>query len=255
MSENPLKTPGVYIEEVSTPPTAVATVSTGVPVFIGYTQKADDEGRGLAGKPVRISSLAEFERLFGASAEPQLSLESIQPGGLTEVAIRSDVGSYGIRRASPAFYLHPSLVLFFLNGGGPCYVISAGGYDEPIDSAALIDALNGLKDETEPSLIVIPDALSLETLADCVTVQQVLLAHCAQCGSRFAILDVYDGYRSRDVGTDCIAKFRGALGINHLSHGAAYYPWLYANLPGSSGVTHRHFDARSRQLLRSISDP
>ncbi|HKZ66671.1 MAG TPA: hypothetical protein VJ111_09965, partial [Chitinophagaceae bacterium] len=63
--ESALKTPGVYINEISVFPPSVAQVETAIPAFIGYTQK-DDTG----GIPTRITSLSEYEALFG-SAVPQ----------------------------------------------------------------------------------------------------------------------------------------------------------------------------------------
>jgi len=62
------KTPGVFIEEIPRFPPAIAPVETAIPAFIGYTQKADDVTAGdLHLKPTRISSLIEYERLFGVA--------------------------------------------------------------------------------------------------------------------------------------------------------------------------------------------
>ena len=36
------KTPGVYIEEISTLPASVAPVATAIPAFIGYTKSTTD---------------------------------------------------------------------------------------------------------------------------------------------------------------------------------------------------------------------
>ena len=38
------KTPGVYVEEISTLPASVAQVETAIPAFIGYTEKAEKKG-------------------------------------------------------------------------------------------------------------------------------------------------------------------------------------------------------------------
>ncbi len=53
------KTPGVYVEEEAKFPPSVAQVETAIPAFIGYTEK------GTQNKPTRISSMLEFEELFG----------------------------------------------------------------------------------------------------------------------------------------------------------------------------------------------
>src|SRR5450755_668847 len=51
------KTPGVYVEEISTLPPSVAEVSTAVPAFFGYTQTGPAVGQ--------VSTMLEFEALFG----------------------------------------------------------------------------------------------------------------------------------------------------------------------------------------------
>lgn len=59
------KTPNVYVEEISTFPPSVAEVSTAIPAFIGYTEKAQRGSEDLTNQPTRISSLLEYETLFG----------------------------------------------------------------------------------------------------------------------------------------------------------------------------------------------
>ena len=72
-------------------------------------------------------------------------------------------------------------------------------------------------------MVVIPDAMSLAE-PDCIALQQDALSHCGQVmKNRFAILDVFDGYKeAQDSG--CIEKFRNDLGTNSLDFAAAYYP-------------------------------
>ncbi len=53
------KTPGVYVEEISTLPPSVAEVSTAIPAFFGYTEK---------GPPIaRIESMVEYAAMFGGA--------------------------------------------------------------------------------------------------------------------------------------------------------------------------------------------
>ena len=60
------KTPGVYVEEISTFPPSVAPVATAVPGFVGYTKQAAlvKEVVQPNNTPVRISSLLEFESIL-----------------------------------------------------------------------------------------------------------------------------------------------------------------------------------------------
>ncbi|MEO1256568.1 MAG: phage tail sheath family protein, partial [Bacteroidota bacterium] len=60
MPEN-LKTPGVYIVEKDTGANAVVQVSTAVPVFIGFTERAEINGKSFHMKPVHIASLSQTQ--------------------------------------------------------------------------------------------------------------------------------------------------------------------------------------------------
>jgi phage tail sheath protein FI len=79
------KTPGVYVEEISSLPPSVAEVSTAIPAFIGYTDK------GYAGEgPViaRINTLLEYEELFGKAkpAKFKIQTDTDPKTGITVVA-------------------------------------------------------------------------------------------------------------------------------------------------------------------------
>jgi phage tail sheath protein FI len=49
-------------------------VDTAVPVFIGYTQTAERNGRNLQLQPVRIGSMVEYAAIFGHAYEPQFNV-------------------------------------------------------------------------------------------------------------------------------------------------------------------------------------
>src|SRR3982750_2318666 len=88
------KTPGVYVEEISTLPPSVAEVSTAVPAFIGYTEKgptADAQGKVV---PVgrRINTLLEYEKIFGEA----------NPSAFT-VTTAADSSISGVNRTVPTF--------------------------------------------------------------------------------------------------------------------------------------------------------
>ena len=66
INETAIKTPGVYINEIPSFPPSVAQVSTAIPVFIGYTEKAiDAAGASLTKKPTKIFSLLEYIQYYG----------------------------------------------------------------------------------------------------------------------------------------------------------------------------------------------
>jgi phage tail sheath protein FI len=84
------KTPGVYIEEISTLPPSVAQVETAIPAFIGYTMNDTHKGETLVNAPRRIKSFTEFEEIFGRAittftitVNAQDELQPIADPGLT----------------------------------------------------------------------------------------------------------------------------------------------------------------------------
>lgn len=127
------------------------------------------------------------------------------------------------------FLLYRSMLLFFQNGGGACYVVSVGNYDSQLKESDLSEGVALLKKEQEPTMVVIPDAVSLPQ-ADCVKLQQNVLQHCGyEMKNRFAILDVYGGFQS-DRDNECVTKFRNDVSTNFPAFGAVYYPWLNTSI-------------------------
>ncbi|HET7792828.1 MAG TPA: phage tail sheath family protein, partial [Rhizobacter sp.] len=70
-----MKTPGVYIVEKNAFPNSVVEVATAVPAFIGYTERADNRGKPLTGKPWRITSMAEYHQYFGFGPTPRFEIK------------------------------------------------------------------------------------------------------------------------------------------------------------------------------------
>jgi phage tail sheath protein FI len=235
-----MKTPGVYVVDETARSTAVVEVTTAVPAFIGYTERADNNGQSLAGKPWRIASLSEYQEYFGGAPfssfriDEKPSDEPRSPGG----AFTFQGQSYRLTRTGSCHLLYHSMRLFFQNGGGACYIVSVGGYDASIEAGALRHGISQLLDEKEPTIVVIPDAVRL-AFDDCISVQRALLEHCGTMRNRFAILDLWRGYMDRhDPARDPVAAFRSALPHDHLDLAAAYYPWLNTTVvqDGSLGV-------------------
>lgn len=228
------KTPGVYIVEKNAFPNSVVEVATAVPAFIGYTEMADNKGTSLSNKPWRISSMAEFHSYFGYAPHAQFTIAPKADDKadkdfdlVTPNANPKEVKSYVLTQDTGKYLLYYSMMLFFQNGGGPCYVVSIGSYADDIDAEKLAVGVDLLKKEQEPTMVVIPEAMLLDK-DNCTSVQQAMLRHCGETmRNRFAILDIHDGYKERtDPSGDCINEFRDALGINNLDFGAAYYPWV-----------------------------
>lgn len=67
------KTPGVYIKEQNAFGNSIVEAETAIPVFIGLTEKALKGTESLLERPVRISSMAEYEKYFGGPKLTPLS--------------------------------------------------------------------------------------------------------------------------------------------------------------------------------------
>jgi phage tail sheath protein FI len=216
------KTPGVYIEEISTLPPSVASVPTSVPVFIGYTEKAEMNGAQLSfpTRPVRIESLLQFEEFFGGSYDETFDVT------LTGAAVTIAVSK--ATSATKDFRLYYNMRMYFANGGGPCYIISTGKYAlASINNGDdLIAAIPKAEQVDEITMVVIPDAMSTNIdNAERRNVYNAALAHCAKMQDRFALLDVQVNHTAPDTIDNDADLFRNnAVGANYLNYGAAYYP-------------------------------
>jgi phage tail sheath protein FI len=216
------KTPDVYVEEISIFPPSVAEVETAVPCFIGYTEKAkrisDDD---LHLKAQKVQSLVEYETFFGGGPK----MDSIT------VTLESTSNKVKEVSLSTNYYMYDSLRLFFDNGGGKCYIISIGKYDDAsIKGDHFNSGLAVLKKLDEPTMILVPDATSLSN-SGLYMVQQKCLKQCADLGDRVAILDLKKNEGLSFDHTAAVEEFRNKIGINYLKYGAAYTPWLKSALP------------------------
>ena len=255
-----MKTPGVYVVEKKAFPNSVVEVATAVPAFIGYTAKAENGSQNLLNVPFRISSMMEFEEHFGRAMQCELinkvllnkfldaAIPKTEPENFTEdggtsadytalvalkkiylaslnknwVELKLNDTAYNIQ-----FYtLYQHIRLFFANGGGSCYVVSIGVQKDTDEKKAFIAGIKSLEKEQEPTLLVIPEAINMSK-DNCYETYQGMLSHCEKMKNRFAILDVYDGYKDSN---DVITDFRTMIGTNYLNCGASYYPWLNTSI-------------------------
>jgi hypothetical protein len=239
------KTPGVYVEEVSLLPPSVAEVATAIPAFVGYTERAERNGASLLFRPVRIKSLLEYHQYFGGHLPAEkLTVELHENDTVAKVKV-------------PRYYLYDSLQLYFANGGGSCYIVSVGDYSSKVDKQALIDGLDSLRKEDEPTMLVIPDAMLLEKEADIADIQQRMLAQCEELQDRVGILDVKcdPDLQGKTVEAQ-ITAFRNGIGMRALRLGAAYYPYVRTSLPCSIRYKDITFMKKGGNvLLASLGSP
>ena len=265
----PMKTPGVYIVEKNAFPNSVVQVATAVPAFVGYTERALNGNRSLRMMPWRISSMAEFHDYFGHGPSPLFDLvkreapATDEPSELSaegtakkdplpdaSLTVMGEAGeeAWDFVQAGSAHAPYGAMRLFFQNGGGTCYIVSIGSYEDDIDGDAMLKGIQTLIKETEPTILVCPEATRLSR-ANAVKVQQAMLMHCGmQMKNRFAVLDIFAGHLDRqDPKGDPVATFRSDVGINNLDFGAAYYPWVKTSI--FQAPTYENVSPKSRKAL------
>jgi phage tail sheath protein FI len=187
-------TPGVYREEIFLKPEI--PLPTGVPGFVGFADAVSEAGPAVK-TPVALHRKEEF-------------------------------ATYFVSR--PESYLADAITGFFDNGGVRCYVVRADPTVQRAErAAALQDALAALAALDDLDLVAVPDAMSLR-LADgrpeveaILQVQRYILTHCAEEGSRLAILDAVPEGTTAGV---LEQRDRLMIGQTEPVNGALYYPWL-----------------------------
>lgn len=222
-----LATPGVYVRENNAFSSSVVGAPTAIPAFIGYTEKAERGHESLHMTPMRIDSFKEYINLYGKAPKVSFAIKA------------KDGTDYSLKlNAESQYHLYNSLRLFYSNGGGACYIVSIGDYSKGTKLSDFQDALETLVAEQEPSMVVAPDAVTMEDI-ECFELYRDVLTHCGRdTRDRFAIFDVPGGDQARTYDkNDVINKFRDGVGHNNLAFGASYYPWLNTTVVSGSELS------------------
>jgi phage tail sheath protein FI len=222
------RTPDVYVEEIPTLPPSIAEVSTAIPAFIGYTEKAvKDPADATRIIPVRISSMLEYTSYFGGPDKVSVTVEVVDVGVNNEKKYVVDSTKTTVSALDNKLYY--CLDHFFKNGGSNCYILSIGTYDErKSDStkakSSFLEGLNAIRQEDEPTLLMLSEATTLGA-PDYYKVCQAALTQCADLMDRFCIFDVLP----TDANGQEFKSDKG-VGMQNLKYGAAYYPYLNTSL-------------------------
>lgn len=229
------KVPGVYVEEISTLPPSVAGVATAIPAFVGFTEKAIDRNDSSHPKEEivvkRIDTFLEYEQYFGK--KPKLSRFNLEKNGDRFDFKRKKPTGNDNAGDLPSHLMYYAVRMYFDNGGGSCYIVSAARYnanaivESSIDSSdsesdLIKKGIEKLKEYDEPTLIVLPDAINLNE-SDYYARCGEVLNQCNLLKDRFGLFDVLKD------DTDA-SKFREGIGNNYLKYGAAYMPYLKTTL-------------------------
>jgi hypothetical protein len=251
------KTPGVYIQELDAFGNSVVPVATAVPVFVGYTAKTSYNGESLLNQPIKISSFADFLTFYG-DTPPMVKFNiNNSPSGTPDFTF-SDT-AYSLEPATVKYRMFGALKFFFANGGADCFIMSIGTYDP--NAATLTSttpftaALQLLKKETEPTMLVIPDLVEFDA-ADAYSLQSAMINHCGDdMPNRVAILDIPGGFEENDPKETSVDKFRsGVSPINPKSnsYAAAYYPWLHTTVFQESDFSYKNLSDDAITALETV---
>ncbi|MBD1583112.1 phage tail sheath family protein [Pseudoalteromonas sp. S16_S37] len=239
------KTPDVYVREKSILPPSVAEVATAIPAFIGHTTKLNEarDAANFLNKPVRITSMVQFEANFGGPHKESFTLTPSSKVfdiiNVEAVKAVKDADGKITQKAEPAkleaakFFLHQAVSHFFANGGGACYVVSigaAGTMASKEDYSAGIELLNKVDEVT---LISSPEAIGLDEVGH-YEVQNKALKHAEKRMDRFALVDVQmqepaDGKTAISHDSE---RLRAKV-TQGLKYGASYYPYLTTTMARS----------------------
>lgn len=236
-----MKTPRVGTVDKEELLKSVMETPTAIPAFIGITEKASNGLESLIGKPWKITSMAEFIRHFGGAHRPQFKLSVVDS---TDEKISNAFAScfpsknhktLMAEKPEVLFSLYYHMLMFFANGGGTCYIVSTGTYEDRvmINASMVTKALDALKTVDDVTLVVVPEAISSK---DCYDIQRQVLAHCKEQGNRFAILDVPMKAGGNGKLETQLATFREKIGSDALSYAAAYSPWLQTSIVSPSDL-------------------
>jgi phage tail sheath protein FI len=252
------KTPGVYINEINGFPNSVVPIETAVPAFIGYTPKAEYEGKSYLNKAQKVSTFAEFKAIYMLedpappadpvkqySPEYYLVAQKIKPENGDYVTIAGKFYSI-LPDPTTVYYMYNALRLFFENGGGEAFIVSIGGYGDvagkPMDvkethivnsNVQLADLQKGLEPlvfEQEPTMYYCPDA-TLMPVAQNGTVMQEMLLQAQKMQTVVCLFDIIGGRQPDPIMFENdIKNFRNNTGSQGLKYGAAYYPFVQTTI-------------------------
>ena len=260
-------TPGVYVGEISAFPPSIVGVQTAVPVFVGYTGKAEIGGKPIVCRPISISSLAAFEEVFGGAHKPLYALAEVGDAETDVYDVRVIEPATGTARfyrldaEGPSFNLYNAMRLFYANGGGSCYVVSAGLYGDvtaTVDKTALLAGLAAAAEQVGPTMLVVPDAVLLPpdspakpwVSTEYGEVASAMLRQGETLRDRVAVLDVYGTQHLSQPAAagaaptldDVIGAFRVNVGDAGLSYGMAYFPFVNTSIVSPAEVAYTSID-------------
>jgi hypothetical protein len=246
-------------------------------VFIGFTEKAVKsngqelnymKGSDSVREPVMVSSTMEYENTFGGPDETGIisvlkTIDSTTNKTNYTATNMKDVGG-DLQDYDPGL-MYPSVSNYFANGGGPCYIVSIGNYDDftlsdtsPVDIANIEKAI----EQAEQSTLLLPTDLIRYGEDNYYNWGAQLTDYAGEGDQKkyFTILDVIQSNPNSAVFNEQdITDYREKVGSSEPSFAAAYYPFLksltsYAYNSDLTGVYLNGYNLQTRDEEATITD-
>ena len=282
MNLSTIKSPGVYIDEENAYSNTVIPVQTAVPAFIGYTPRADYEGKSNFNVAQKITSFSDFQAIYclpnpsapSAPAKqynPQYYVVKQVSQPQNDDCISINDSNYSIvPDPNTIYYLYNSIRLFYENGGGDAYIVSVGKYGSPSGSPInageqivnpnvklneLTNGLSVLKCELEPTMYICPEATLLSVDNNATLMQEMLIQN-TEMQTSISIFDII-GARNPDPikYMNDIETFRTATGSKGLCYGTAYYPFVGTTIMQDTDLDYTNLFGGDIQQLATLINP
>ena len=181
-----------------------------------------------------------------------MTITEAQDNDGNRVGVEVNAKIDGDRSKHIMFY---SMQAYFANGGGPCYIVSVGGFADTFGSAiipgtagddqGMYAGLDAVRKEDEVTLLVIPESQGLPSISDMQGIYGAALRQCRDLQDRFAVMDIQAHSENANIVT-LAEEFRNngiENGVDLLKYGAVYAPNIetildYAYVDGQVQIQH-----------------
>ena len=204
-------------------------------------------GSGNVKEPVLVRSMLEYEQHFGkADTTGSIAIsEKVDPKTKAKTFYAKNVKD-GVTGTYEPGLMYPSVANFFGNGGGSCYIVSIGEYDQftsltkaAVDMAYIKKAI----EMAEQATLILPTDLIRFGKLDYYNWGTELTNFCQEEKKYFCVLDVIQNAANDPVYDEKdISNYRKNVTPDFPSYAAAYFPYLkslttYAYKDDMSNVT------------------
>jgi len=167
--------------------------------------------------------MLDYETFFGY-ADPEKGIEVVFDNSGPRLDVKARINE----ELRSKYLMYYSLQMFFINGGGPCWIVSIGDY--PTTGGLIMDAdlkrgLAEVEKINEVTLLLFPDAINLANEFNYYALHDEAIDQCTKLQDRFVIMDVHHSPDSPDWQTD-IDNLRNTLSgtTDDLKYAAVYFP-------------------------------